>query len=244
MTVTIGAAAIAGVLTTSSRAAAAAATAAPSRTLALVTLVTWLLDAGSGGYMLRTWIVRGGLRRQRSSDRLGPRVVFTHFGMASTGLLIWLGYLATRWIVLAWLAVGMLTLVIGLGVSTVTLWTPFPAHRVPADAGGSGGPGGSGSPGEPGDPEDPVDPAVSSPGEPGEDTLTGRLTDELLTRALTDDVLLSYLVEDVVAQSRTHPRKPPGRTRAHAATLIPAGHGMAAIATMILAVLTAASAVR
>jgi manganese efflux pump family protein len=238
MTVTIGAAAIAGVLTTSPRPAAAAAAAAPSRTLALVTLVTWLLDAGSGGYMLRTWIVRGGLRRQRSSDRLGPRVVFTHFGMASTGLLIWLGYLATRWIVLAWVAVGMLTLVIGLGVSTVTLWTPFPAHRVPADAGGSG------SPGEPGDPGDPAGPAVSSPGEPGEDALAGRLTDEMLTRALTDDVLLSYLVEDVVAQSRTHPRKPPGRTRAHAATLIPAGHGMAAIATMILAVLTTAGATR
>jgi manganese efflux pump family protein len=241
MTVTIGAAAIAGVLTTSSRPAAAAAVAMYSRTLALATLVTWLLDAGSGGYMLRTWIVRGGLRRQRSSDRLGPRVVFTHFGMASTGLLIWLGYLATRWIVLAWLAVGMLTLVIGLGVSTVTLWTPFPAHRAPADAGGSGSPG---DPGDPGDPGGPGDPAVSSPGEPGEDTLTGRLTDEMLTRALTDDVLLGYLVEDVVTQSRTHPRKRPGRTRAHAATLIPAGHGMAAIATMILAVLTTAGATR
>jgi hypothetical protein len=226
MTVTIGAAAIAGVLHTSSSARGAGAAAAPGRTLALATLTTWLLDAGSGGYMLRTWIVRGGLRRQRSSDRLAPRVVFTHFGMASTGLLIWLCYVATRWIVLAWLAVGMLTLVIGLGVSTVTVWTPFPAHRAPAGSG------------------DPEDPRVSPPGSPGEDAVTGRLTDEMLTRALTDDVLLGHLVEDVVTQSRTHPRKPPGRTRAHAATLIPAGHGLAAIATMILAVLTAATAVR
>ena len=237
MTVTIGVAAIAGVLhITASAADAGAATAAsPGRTLALATLVTWLLDAGSGGYMLRTWIVRGGLRRQRSSDRLAPRVVFTHFGMASTGLLIWLSYLATRWIVLAWLAVGMLTVVIGLGVSTVTVWTPFPAHRVPADPADPGGSGDPGAPGEPGD---------TGGSSPSEDALTGRLTDEMLTRALTDDVLLGRLVEDVVTQSRVHPRKPARRTRAHAATLIPAGHGMAAIATMILAVLTAATAVR
>jgi hypothetical protein len=104
MTVTIGAAAIAGALRTPST----AATAAPSRTLAFVTLITWLIDAGSGGYMLRTWIARGGLRRQRASDRLAPRVVFGHFGMATSGLLVWLSYLATGWIVLAWLAVGVL----------------------------------------------------------------------------------------------------------------------------------------
>jgi manganese efflux pump family protein len=235
MTVTIGVAAIAGVLHTTPSAPDAGGAAAPSRTLALATLVTWLLDAGSGGYMLRTWIVRGGLRRQRSSDRLAPRVVFTHFGMASTGLLIWLGYLATRWMALAWLAVGMLTLVIGLGVSTVTVWTPFPAHRAPAGTDGPGDPANLGDLGDLG---------VSSPGSPDEDALTGRLTDEMLTRALTDDVLLSHLVEDVVAQSRTHPRKPPRRSKAHAVTLIPAGHGMAAIATMILAVLTAATAIR
>ena len=139
MTVTTEAAALAGLEYIHSGAAAA-----PGRTLAFVTLGTWLFDAVSGGYMLRTWIARGGLRRQRASDRLAPKVVFAHFGMASTGLLVWVSYLATGWIVLAWLAVGLLMVVIGLGVSTVTVWTPFPAHRAGADTGpddpGAGGP--------------------------------------------------------------------------------------------------------
>jgi len=242
MTVTIGAAAIAGALRTPSTAAAAA----PSRTLAFVTLITWLIDAGSGGYMLRTWIARGGLRRQRASDRLAPRVVFGHFGMATTGLLVWLSYLATGWIVLAWLAVGLLMLVIGLGVSTVTVWTPFPAHRAGADSAGDAAAWGAGQAGprtgmgaSPGT----GDPDAGRFAASAEDALGGRLTDETLNRALTDDALLSKLVEDVVAGARQVP--PPGAARRsvpNATALIPAGHGMAAIATMLLAVLTAVGA--
>jgi hypothetical protein len=223
MTVTIGAAAIAGALRTPST----AATAAPSRTLAFVTLITWLIDAGSGGYMLRTWIARGGLRRQRASDRLAPRVVFGHFGMATSGLLVWLSYLATGWIVLAWLAVGVLMLVIGLGVSTVTVWTPFPAHRAGPDGAGESAAGGAG------------DPAVSQCAATAENALGGRLTDETLNRALTDDALLSKLVEDVVAGARAVPSR---KGIPNATALIPAGHGMAAVATMLLAVLTAVGA--
>jgi hypothetical protein len=246
MTVTIGAAAIAGALRTPSTAAAAA----PSRTLAFVTLITWLIDAGSGGYMLRTWIARGGLRRQRASDRLAPRVVFGHFGMASTGLLVWLSYLATSWIVLAWLAVGLLMLVIGLGVSTVTVWTPFPAHREGAQSAGESAAWGAGEAGPEAGPRTGMgaspgagDPAVSRFAASAEDALGGRLSDEMLNRALTDDALLSRLVEDVVAGAREVPsRGTARRSIPNVTALIPAGHGMAAIATMLLAVLTAVGA--
>jgi hypothetical protein len=246
MTVTIGAVAIASAL----RAPSTAAAAAPSRTLAFATLITWLIDAGSGGYMLRTWIARGGLRRQRASDRLAPRVVFGHFGMATTGLLVWLSYLATGWIVLAWLAVGLLMLVIGLGVSTVTVWTPFPAHRAgaqSADEAAAWGAGGAGP--EPasrtgiGGGPGVDDPAAGRFAAPAEDALGGRLTDEMLNRALTDDALLSKLVEDVVAGAREVPSRGSARKSIPNVTaLIPAGHGMAAIATMLLAVLTAVGA--
>jgi hypothetical protein len=226
MTVATEAAALAGLEYIRSGAAAA-----PGRTLAFVTLGTWLFDAVSGGYMLRTWIARGGLRRQRASDRLAPKVVFAHFGMASTGLLVWVSYLATRWIVLAWLAVGLLMVVIGLGVSTVTVWTPFPAHR--ADAGTGPGDAGGGRLAD--------DDAFAAP---AEETLTGGPTDEMLNRALTDDVLLSQLVEDVVARARDAPSRAARQRRAQLAILIPASHGLAAITTMILAVLTAAGATR
>jgi manganese efflux pump family protein len=192
------------------------AAAAPSRALGLAALVTWLLDAGSGAYMLATWIVRGGLRRQRTADdRLAPAVVFGHFGLATTGLLVWVSYLASGWAFLGWLAIGVLTLVIGLGISTVTLWTPFPAH----------GPG------------------VGGEAEPVTEPSTLRVTDDDLARALTDAALLARLVDDVVTRAPHEPAQG-GRPRGLAGALIPAGHGMAALATVLLAVLAVVSATR
>jgi len=221
MTVTMRAAVVASALLSRSDAAAAV----PSRALGIAALITWLLDAGSGAYMLSTWVVRGGLRRQRAAgDRLGPAVVFGHFGMATTGLLVWVSYLATRWAVLGWLAIGVLMLVIGLGISTVTLWTPFPARRAAAGA----DPGGSGAVG-----------GVLA--EPADDTITVAVTDAELARALTDEVLLAKLIDDVVARVPREPAPEARKPGGHLA-LIPAGHGMAAIATVLLAVLAVVSA--
>jgi hypothetical protein len=163
---------------------------------------------------------------------------------------VWLSYLATSWIVLAWLAVGLLMLVIGLGVSTVTVWTPFPAHREGAQSAGESAASGAGEAGAEAGSRTGMgagpgagDPAVSRFGASAEDALGGRLTDEMLNRALTDDALLSRLVEDVVAGVREVPsRGTARRSIPNASALIPAGHGMAAIATMLLAVLTAVGA--
>jgi len=229
MTVMIEAAAVAGTLVTHSPLKDSASPATgPSRPLGIAALTTWLIDAVSGANMLGTWIPRGGLHQQRTTgDRLAPRVVFTHFGIATTGLLVWVSYLVTSWIPLAWLAVCLLMLVIGLGISTVTLWTPFPAHR--ADAGTAAEP----TPATGGH-------AVGALAAPTEEALTDKLTDEMLNRALTDDVLLGQLVDDVVASVRATPPRAAGGMRRHLAAVIPAGHGIAAIATFLLAVLTAA----
>ena len=237
MTVMIEAAAVAGALVAHSPLRNLAAP-LPTRSLGLAALSTWLFDAVSGVFMLGTWIVRGGLHQQRTTgDRLAPKVVFTHFGIATTGLLVWVSYLVTGWVPLAWLAVGLLMLVIGLGISTVTLWTPFPAHRAepaagPVPAAGdpeNGDPAAGGS-------------AVGALAAPAEEALTGRLTDEMLNRALTDEVLLRRLVDDVVAGVRAAPPRAGSDRRKHLATVIQAGHGIAAIATFLLAVLTAAGA--
>lgn len=214
---------------------------APVRALGVAALITWLLDAGSGGYMLVTWIRRGGPRALiAAGDRLAPSLVFGHFGLASTGLVLWACYVATLAPALAWVAVTLLIVVIGLGISTVTLWTPFPAHgaaadedpQTPGDGGGETGQGGA-----------------SPRGGLAGNSLTGRLTDDVLARALTDEALLRQLVDDVIASVPAGPE--PGTTGTRAASrkprqrrpqmlaLIPAGHGVAAMATVLLAVLTA-----
>ncbi len=203
---------------------AGATAALPARGLGIAALTTWLIDAGSGLYMLWTWISRGGLRRQRSSDRLAPRVVFGHFGMASTGLLVWVSFLVSGLHILAWLAVGLLMLVIGFGISTVTLWTPFPAQRA-------------------GEQDARADPDAASAFATPE-VMSGRVTDEMLAQALNDEVLLARLIDGVLASVPADPSRSERRPRPHLSTIVPAGHGLAAIATFVLAVLTAVGTAR
>jgi hypothetical protein len=186
--------------------------------LGVITLITWMLTASIGAYMLATVVGRDGLRQQRTvRDGLPPGVLFGHFGLALTGLAVWVSFVATGWVPLAWSAVGLLMPAFGLGICTVTLWTPYPGPLA--------GPGGAASPHGP----------HAAPGEGA----AGGLTDEVLARALTDDVLASMLVDEVIARA---PAEPAGRKRrAPTAAVIPFGHGMAAVATFALAVVTAAS---
>ncbi|HYB86722.1 MAG TPA: hypothetical protein VEC76_07725 [Streptosporangiaceae bacterium] len=186
------------------------------RTLTFVTLISWLLTASIGAYMLSTWIGSGGVRKQRENrEALGPAVVLGHASLATSGLALWAAYTLTRWAPLAWAAVLVLMPAIGLGLSTVTLWTPFPTPGGPGRAGGGG-----------------------QLAAPAEDMLAARLTDSTLTRALTDAALASRLVEEVLAGAATDPvRRPP--SKGHAAALIPASHGLLALTTFLLAVLTA-----
>jgi hypothetical protein len=101
--------------------------------MATAAMIAWVLTASIGAYMLRTWVTRGGLRRQRATGvGVPPAVVFGHASAALTGLLIWLGFIDTRLDLLAWLGVTVVTGAIALGVCTVTLWTPYPVAVPPA----------------------------------------------------------------------------------------------------------------
>jgi hypothetical protein len=95
--------------------------------MATAAMIAWVLTASIGVYMLRTWVTRGGLRRQRATGvGVPPAVVFGHASAALTGLLIWLGFVGTGLDLLAWLGVTAVAGAITLGVCTVTLWTPYP----------------------------------------------------------------------------------------------------------------------
>lgn len=97
--------------------------------IGLAALIAWLLTAGIGGYMLRTWIARGGLRRQRATGvGVPPAVVFGHASAALAGLAVWVSYLSSGWRPLAWIGVTLVCVAICLGICTVTLWTPYPVR--------------------------------------------------------------------------------------------------------------------
>jgi hypothetical protein len=103
--------------------------------MAVAAMIAWVLTASIGAFMLRTWVTRGGLRRQRATGvGVPPAVVFGHASAALSGLLIWLGFVRTRSDLLAWLGVAVVAGAIALGVCTVTLWTPYPVAVPPAAA--------------------------------------------------------------------------------------------------------------
>jgi hypothetical protein len=107
-----------------------------SRSMAVVTLVVWLSAESLGAYMLSTWIRSGAARdRHAHPGTMSMPVLASHASMALSGLLAWSAFLITGSVVAGWLGIGLLAVGIGLGISTVTLWTPYPGRRRAPDRG-------------------------------------------------------------------------------------------------------------
>jgi hypothetical protein len=192
-------------------------------------LIAWLLTASIGVYMLRTWIARGGLRRQRATGvGVPPGVVFSHASAALTGLAVWVSFLASGWHPLAWIGVALVCTAITLGICTVTLWTPYPIRADPAAEGetalaAASRPGGPGLAAQPDTTPGPGA-AQGTQASPGEHPDAFTVTDEMIARLLAE-------------RPATRPRR-----RLQLLPLIPACHGFAAMATLLLTLLAAVAA--
>jgi hypothetical protein len=109
-----------------------------------IALVTWVLTAGGGFVMLAIWLSRGGPRQAGPGDRIRPPRIFSHFGLAATGLVVWIVYLATDSSALAWIAFILLIPVALLGWWMFATWLGQ-RRRVPVNAGPGAGPTAGGS---------------------------------------------------------------------------------------------------
>ena len=109
--------------------------AAPSSRLPLdlAALAAWAVTAVAGTWLLAGWIAEGGLRRRYARTAGVPRAVIVgHFTLALTGLGIWIAFLATGVIALAWAAVAVVLSVAGLGMAT--LGGGLPEQHQPSDS--------------------------------------------------------------------------------------------------------------
>jgi manganese efflux pump family protein len=177
--------------------------------LGLAALIAWLFTASIGGYMLRTWVARGGLRRQRATGvGVPPGVVFGHASAALVGLTVWISYLSSGWRPLAWVGVVLVCAAISLGIGMVTIWTPYPVPPEP----GAGGEG-----------ESDVRAARRWEGRQA----TAAEHQDAFT--VTDEMIASLLAEPV----------PVRRRRRHLLPLIPLAHGFGAMTTFLLTVTAA-----
>jgi uncharacterized membrane protein len=91
--------------------------------MAIAALVTWLITAVGGFVMLGVWISRGG-HRPDGRSRLAPGLVFSHFGLAVIGLIVWIAYLVVDKAALAWAAFVLLLPVALLGFTMLARWIP------------------------------------------------------------------------------------------------------------------------
>ncbi|MFF7229217.1 hypothetical protein [Streptomyces sioyaensis] len=91
----------------------------------IAALITWVITALGGFYMLGTWLSRGGAKAGNS--RLPVPVLFGHFALAAVGLVVWISYVITDKDVLAWTAFGLLVPVALLGFTMLARW--IPVHR-------------------------------------------------------------------------------------------------------------------
>jgi hypothetical protein len=190
----------------------------------IATLACWALTASLGGYMLRTWLVRGGLRRERArAGGLPPQLIFGHMGLALTGLALWIAYTVSGSRAVCWAAVGIIIGAIALGICTVTLWTPYPASKPGEPLMGGPRPWPSGPP-----------PSASGPPSSASGPPSGphSSSDDDDPRFTVTDEMIAQLLED------PYPSKGERASGVHFSALVPVAHGIGAIATFVLAVTT------
>jgi len=92
--------------------------------MSIAALITWIITASVGLFMLIRWATRGGVRKvEGAGTHFLPARVFTHFGLAAAGLILWIVYLVTDNTLLAWIAFVDLVLIALLGGLLVRTWT-------------------------------------------------------------------------------------------------------------------------
>jgi hypothetical protein len=103
-------------------------------------LIAWVITALGGFILLGTWIRRGGTRQggDAAASRFPPGLIFGHFLLAATGLVLWIVYLAADSAALAWVSFAILVVVAVLGFTMAARW--LQDRRAPVAAGGPVGP--------------------------------------------------------------------------------------------------------
>ena len=91
-------------------------------------LLAWLATAASGGWVLARWLLAGGSLARKTATAAPAPVILGHAGAGALGLALWASFMLSGWAALAWIAVGLLAPVAGLGLGVLLLGLPRPAR--------------------------------------------------------------------------------------------------------------------
>jgi hypothetical protein len=85
-------------------------------------LISWIVTAGGGFVLFTIWLRRGGMRQRQPDRQIRPPLILAHFGLAATGLVLWIVYLVTDSGALGWIAFAILAVVVALGWIMFAIW--------------------------------------------------------------------------------------------------------------------------
>jgi hypothetical protein len=91
-------------------------------------LLAWLATAASGGFVLVRWLLAGGSPLRRTLTSAPPAVILSHVGAGALGLVLWVSFMLSGWVPLAWTALAILAPVAGLGMGVLLLGLPGPVR--------------------------------------------------------------------------------------------------------------------
>lgn len=87
-------------------------------------LITWIVTAAGGFFLLAIWLREGGMRQSTAGGRrIRPPLILGHFALAATGLVLWIIYVASDSDALAWIAFVLLLVVALLGFTMFGIWS-------------------------------------------------------------------------------------------------------------------------
>jgi hypothetical protein len=88
-------------------------------------VIIWFATVLMGLFMLAVWLIENDVTGQGvAPSRLPKLVVFVHLLLAATGLVVWVAYLVFSQKALAWTAVGILVAIALLGATMFARWIP------------------------------------------------------------------------------------------------------------------------
>jgi hypothetical protein len=103
--------------------------------LRLAALAAWVATMLAGSWLLAGWLVHGGLRRRESRGGVPRAVIVGHFTLALAGLGVWIAFVVTGVAAVAWVAVGVILSIAGLGMATLAGGLPGAADAEPGSPG-------------------------------------------------------------------------------------------------------------
>lgn len=99
--------------------------------MGFATVITWFATVLMGLFMLAVWLIENDVTSHGvARSRLPVPIIFTHLGLAATGLSVWVAFLIFNRKSLAWTAVGILVAIAVLGATMFLRW--IPVYRGPA----------------------------------------------------------------------------------------------------------------